>query len=62
MKQKFFTLLIMCFAVLGATAEDYGIKVGGVSVTSSNYNNVTGDKISAYNSGQSYSVKYNPST
>ncbi|MBP5731542.1 MAG: hypothetical protein J6W50_02395 [Bacteroidaceae bacterium] len=43
-------------------AENYGIKVGGVEVTSSNYNNITGDHIKALYSADAYSVKYNPST
>ena len=60
MKKALFFVFVSVF--VNVFAEDYGIKVGGVSVTSSNYNNVTGDKITAYNSGQSYSVKYNPST
>ncbi|MBR3114665.1 MAG: hypothetical protein IKH47_02655 [Bacteroidaceae bacterium] len=60
MKKALFFVFVFVF--VNVFAEDYGIKVGGVSVTSSNCNNVTGDKITAYNSGQSYSVKYNPST
>ncbi|MBQ7742049.1 MAG: InlB B-repeat-containing protein [Bacteroidaceae bacterium] len=55
--------LVMAAAVaLGVSAEDYGIKVGGVSVTSSNCNNVTGSNIKAYKEGESYYVKYDPST
>ena len=60
MKKALFFVFVFVF--VNVCAEDYGIKVGGVSVTSSNCNNVTGDKITAYNSAQSYSVKYNPST
>lgn len=60
MKKALF--LVFVFVCVNVCADDYGIKVGGVSVTSSNYTNITGDKITAYNSGQSYSVKYNPST
>ena len=52
----------MCFAVLGAIAEDYGFKVGGVSVTSSNCTNITGDNIKCYKEGENYYVKYDPST
>ena len=59
-------ILVFVFAsVLGfvnVSAEDYGIKVGGVSVTSSNCNNVTGSNIKAYKEGESYYVKYNFST
>ena len=55
-------LLITCFAVLAASAEDYGIKVGGVSVTSSNCTNITGDNIKCYKEGENYYAKYDPST
>ena len=59
-------ILVFVFAsVLGfvnVSAEDYGIKVGGVSVTSSNCDNVTGSNIKANKEGENYYVKYNFST
>ena len=60
--KKYLFLLIAAVVTLGASAEDYGIKVAGVSVTSSNCNNITGDRIRAHYSGEPYSAKYNPST
>ena len=53
---------VFVFVFVNVCAEDYGIKVGGVSVTSSNCNNVTGSNIKAYKEGESYYVKYDPST
>ena len=60
MKQKLFTLLL---ALIGLTttvwAEDYGIKIGGVAVTSDNYTNITSSNFPAVTSGY---VTYDPST
>ena len=53
-------LCALCSTVSAAT--DYGIKVGGVSVTSDNASNVTGSNIKAYNTTLPYSVVYNAST
>ncbi|MBO4730344.1 MAG: hypothetical protein J5593_02610 [Bacteroidaceae bacterium] len=53
---------VFVFVFVNVCAEDYGIKVGGVSVTSSNCTNITGDRINCYKSGQEYYAKYNPST
>ena len=50
-----FALPLLC--VLAVQASDYGINVGGVEVSTSNYNNVTGKDI---NSGAS--VRYDPSS
>ena len=52
-------LLLFALALLGmvaAQAENYGINVAGVEVSSSNYNNVTGGDI------KSGTVKYSPSS
>ena len=48
--------MILLIAGLAAQAENYQIIVGGVEVTSDNFNNVTGDDI------KSGTVSYNPST
>lgn len=66
MKQRLFCIcLVLMVATVSAVAEDYGFKVGGVSVTSSNRINVTGGSItpkwSSVNNGKA-SVVYNPST
>ncbi len=61
----FFSLLLLmlaCFVPQAARAEYYGIKVGGVSVTSDNASNVTGDNIKARDSSLPFSVVYNAST
>ncbi|MBR4783334.1 MAG: InlB B-repeat-containing protein [Bacteroidaceae bacterium] len=60
--RKTISLLFAALIALTASAEDYGIKVGGVSVTSSNYTYVTGSAIQAYDTNKSYSVKYDPGT
>lgn len=52
--------MFMLFAV--AHAADYGFKIGGVSVTSSNASNVTGSNIKARDSSKSFSVVYDAST
>ncbi len=54
--KKIYLTLMMLLATLAAQAENYGINVGGVEVSSSNYNNVTGGYIS------SGTVTYNRST
>ena len=43
-------------------ADYYGIKVGGVSVNSDNYSNVTGSNIKAKDTSKSFYVRYTPST
>lgn len=56
MKRILLLSMTLLFTVWGAhAATDYGFKIGGVSVTSDNCNNVTGSNISG-------SVVYNPST
>ena len=54
MKKALF--LVFVFVCVNVCAEDYGIKVGGVSVTSSNGNNVTGSNMKAYDESKSFSV------
>ena len=63
-KIQLFSLLLMlaCFVPQAARAEYYGIKVGGVDVTSNNASNVTGDNIKARDSSRPFSVVYNAST
>ena len=61
----FFSILLLmlaCFVPQAARAEYYGIKVGGVDVTSNNASNVTGDNIKARDSSLPFSVVYNAST
>jgi hypothetical protein len=55
-------LMLACFVPQAARAEYYGIKVGGVDVTSNNASNVTGDNIKARDSSLPFSVVYNAST
>ena len=55
MKKIYLTLMVL-LATLAVQAENYGINVGGVEVSSSNYNNVTGGYIG------SGTVTYNRST
>ena len=50
------TIFILMCGLSAHAAENYGFKIGGVPVTSSNCNNVTGDNIT------SGTVKYNKST
>ena len=59
-------LLTLLFVPQAARAEYYGIKVAGVSVTSDNCDNITGDRIKTYKS-KTFNpdvswVRYNPST
>jgi Leucine-rich repeat (LRR) protein len=63
-KLQLFSLLLMlaCFVPQAARAEYYGIKVGGVSVTSDNCNNITGEYITPNNEEDDYYVRYEPST
>ena len=64
-KLQLFSLLLMlaCFVPQAAMSADYyGIKVGGVSVNSDNYSNVTGSNIGIYKSGLPSYVRYNSST
>ena len=57
MKKTLLLTVVSLFAIVGtATAKDYGFKIAGVSVTSSNCNNVTGSQI------KSGTVKYDEST
>ncbi|MBQ7421144.1 MAG: hypothetical protein IJ722_03325 [Alloprevotella sp.] len=66
MKQKLYPILMLCALLLAApavrAATYYGIKVGGVSVTSDNASNVTGSNITANNSERPYKVSYDAST
>ena len=55
MKRFLLLLALPLLCVLAVQASDYGINVGGVEVSTSNYNNVTGKDI---NSGAT--VKYDP--
>ena len=60
---SFILLLLACFVPQTAMAADYyGIKVGGVNVTSDNYSNITGSNIGIYKSGLPSYVRYNSST
>ena len=53
-KKILLTMLVaLVLGAMGMRAENYGINVAGVEVSSSNYNNVTGSKITG-------SVKYDP--
>ena len=64
-KFQLFSLLLLMMAVMmpqTASAEYYGIKVGGVSVTSDNCDNISGDDIKPSNSFQDYWVRYDPNT
>ncbi len=57
MRRYLLFLLAVCLVALaGRSATYYGFKIGGVSVNSDNYQNVTGDNI------ERGTVKYNPST
>ena len=60
MKKALFFVFVFVF--VNVFAEDYGFKVGGVSVTSSNCGNITGNNIKRYKEGESYYAKYDPST
>ncbi len=60
----FFSILLLmlaCFVPQAARAEYYGIKVAGVSVTSDNCDNITGENIKPCFSND-YWVRYEPST
>ena len=64
---KKFQLLSLLLLMLGmmpqtANAKYYGIKVAGVSVTSDNCDNITGDDINPSDSFQDYWVRYDPNT
>ena len=58
--------MLACFVPQAARAEYYGIKVGGVDVTSDNCNNITGSNIWRYNGpgepAAEGSVTYDPET
>ena len=59
----FFLLLMMAVMVpQTASAEYHGIKVGGVSVTSDNCDNITGENIKRIYGSGDYWVRYEPST
>ena len=62
MKKALISVFVLVFGFVNVWAEDYGFKVGGVSVTSSNCTNITGDNIKRYKDGVSYKASYNPST
>ena len=57
MKKILLAFAMALLGVIAVQASDYGINVGGVEVSTSNYNNVTGGNI---NSGAS--VRYDPSS
>ena len=59
MKQIRFLLTLMALMGLTATAQNYGIKIGDVAVTPSNYSNITSEKFPALKSG---TVTYDPAT
>ena len=63
-KFHFFSILLLMLALVPqvARAEYYGIKVGGVSVTSDNCDNITGENIKRVYSSDNYWVRYEPST
>ncbi len=62
----FFSILLLmlaCFVPQAARAEYYGIKVAGVSVTSDNCENITGENIKrCFGQNSDYWVRYEPST
>ena len=63
MKKLLSVLLLLALMPQAALAEYYGIKVGGVSVTSDNCNNITGSSIKRYDLlGDPNWVRYDPST
>lgn len=55
-------LLTLLFVPQAVRAEYYGIKVAGVSVTSNNCENITGEYITPNNEEDDYYVRYEPST
>ncbi|MBQ6191240.1 MAG: hypothetical protein IJK51_02950 [Bacteroidaceae bacterium] len=61
----FFSLLLLmlaCFVPQAVRAEYYGIKVGGVSVTSDNCNNITGSNIKTWFDEYMTTCRYDPDT
>lgn len=54
--RSFIVMLVAMVAFTAGASTYYGFKIGGVSVTSDNYNNVTGSNI------KTGTVKYNPTT
>ena len=54
--RKLILALTLMLSVVAVQAANYGINVGGVEVSTSNYNNVTGGQI------KRGTVSYNPST
>ena len=61
-KRSSFVYILLCIfmclhSIDAAAATNYGIKVGGVDVTSDNASNVTGDNIKKYKSGKDFYVK-----
>ncbi|MBO7609937.1 MAG: hypothetical protein J6S96_07030 [Muribaculaceae bacterium] len=64
MKLKFicFSIAAIITAATINAATYYGFYVGGVQVTSNNCNNITSSHIKAFNSNNSFSASYNPST
>ena len=63
---KFLLAALLVFVGAAAQAATYyGFKIGGVSVTSDNFNNVRSSHMSAYSqnvNGGDYLVTYNPDT
>ena len=63
MKKLLSVLLLLALMPQAALAEYYGIKVGGVSVTSDNCDNITGENIKrCFGENSDYWVRYEPST
>lgn len=64
MNKKIGTCVFMLLAIATSTYAQtkYGIKVGGVDVTSSNRLNVTGSNIKAYDTSKPFKVEYEPYT
>ena len=63
MKKSLSMLALMAVMTVSASAATYyGIKVGGVDVTSANCNNITGDNIKAFSSSKEHYVRYSPTT
>ncbi len=64
MKQlrQFLMLLTTLLVSQSAMAEYYGLKVGGVSVTSENCTNITGEHIKPWLDGYTSTCSYNPET
>lgn len=60
MKRLFTTLFIALLSVTAMWAEDYGVKIGGVMLTSSNYQNITA--AGGFSAVKSGTVTYDPNS